>query len=125
MTESTPLYRQVHSSWIQGDRVTSQVFRPTPKDRKQLSVYDGNQVTAEQSWRHFTEELNRSSAGTLCVKAADCTSLGLQVISDPEPFPAHVLIDYSGLESKRSVENIAKRLRDISLTYGWKFKEQL
>jgi hypothetical protein len=44
MTEATLLLRQVHPSFIQHGRVTSQVFRPTLKDKRLLSVYDGDLI---------------------------------------------------------------------------------
>jgi hypothetical protein len=54
MTGATFLLRQVHPSFVQAGRVTSQAFRPTPKDRSLLSVYDGDQITPEAAWIHFT-----------------------------------------------------------------------
>ncbi len=55
MTEKTLLLRQIHPLFIQEGRVTSQAFRPTPKDQKKLSVYDGDLITAERSWVHFRD----------------------------------------------------------------------
>lgn len=52
MTHETLLHRQVHPSWIQEGRVTSQAFKPTPKDEGMLSVYDGDVSGPEESWRH-------------------------------------------------------------------------
>ena len=43
MTEGLRLlHRQVHPSWIQEGRITSQAFSPTPKDLGLLSVYLGS-----------------------------------------------------------------------------------
>jgi len=39
MTENTLLLRQVHPSFVQDGKITSQVFRPTPKDENKLSMY--------------------------------------------------------------------------------------
>ena len=47
MTGTTLLLRQIHPSFVQDGRVTSQAFRPTPKDESLLSVYDGDQITPE------------------------------------------------------------------------------
>lgn len=44
MTPESLLLRQVNPRWIREGRVTSQVFRPTPKDEKKLSVYDGAKI---------------------------------------------------------------------------------
>jgi hypothetical protein len=67
MTGTTLLLRQVHPSFVQAGRVTSQAFRPTPKDESLLSVYDGDQITAENSWSHFTSQNNCRSVGVMAV----------------------------------------------------------
>lgn len=56
MNNDTSLLRQIHSTFIisGGVSVTSQAFRPSPKDEKKLSVYDGDQFSAEESWNHYT-----------------------------------------------------------------------
>ncbi len=54
MTPDTLLLRQIHPSFVQDGRVTSQAFRPTPKDELRLSVDDGDRVGAEASWKRFT-----------------------------------------------------------------------
>jgi hypothetical protein len=97
---ATILLRQIHPSWVQQGRVTSQAFRPTPKDESKLSVYDGDQIEPEPAWRHFTATLGFQSAGVLGITVSECTDLELKVTPDPEPFPEHVLIDYSGFEQK-------------------------
>ena len=66
MTPATLLLRQVNPSWIKNGRITSQVFKPTPKDAGCLSVYDGDQITAEASWRHYTIELEMSICRRCC-----------------------------------------------------------
>ena len=53
MNSQTLLLRQIHPSFIQQGRVTSQAFRPTPKDEMKLSVYDGDQMTPEEAFEHF------------------------------------------------------------------------
>lgn len=53
MTEATLLLRQIHPTFIQYGRVTSQAFRPTPKDEDQLSVDNGDMITAEEACRAF------------------------------------------------------------------------
>jgi hypothetical protein len=67
MPENTFLYRQVHPSWVQAGRITSQVFKPTPKDENKLSAYDGDRISAEKAWIHYTRELSLSSCGVVAV----------------------------------------------------------
>ncbi|OQC41352.1 MAG: hypothetical protein BWX66_00754 [Deltaproteobacteria bacterium ADurb.Bin058] len=45
MNVHTLLLRQIHPDFIQNQRVSSQAFRPTPKDERKLSVYDGDLIT--------------------------------------------------------------------------------
>ncbi len=121
MNADTLLLRQVNPVWVQSSRVTSQVFKPTPKDQKRLSVYDGDQVTARESWRHFTEQLGYSSAGVLAVSVGECRSLGLGAKPDPEPFPAHAVIEFDNC-SNAQIEKKAKQLRSLADARGWQYR---
>ena len=118
MNGATLLLRQVHPSFIQQGRVTSQAFRPTPKDQQQLSMYDGDQIEPEPAYVHYTETLNFSSVGVLAVTVAECGELDLPVVAAPEPFPEHVLVDYSAFD-KREVESKAKLLKAKAMTRDW------
>ncbi|QDU36305.1 hypothetical protein Mal4_05900 [Maioricimonas rarisocia] len=120
MDNSTLLYRQVHPDWIQQGRVSSQVFRPTPKDEHKLSVYDGNQIDAQDAWSHYTETLGHRSAGVLAVTVQECRGQELVVSPDPEPFPEHALIDFSG-HSQSRIRKKAKALRSLADERGWQF----
>lgn len=120
MNDETLLLRQVHPSWAQNGRISSQVFRPTPKDGKRLSVYDGDQVTPEQAWRHFTEELELRSIGVVAVTVEECAARELPVIPDPRPFKAHVLIDFAGL-SDNAIRKKAKYLKTAAEARGWRY----
>jgi len=121
MNADTLLHRQVHPSWAQQDRVTSQVFRPTPKDEKRLSVYDGDQITAEAAWNHYTNDLGHVSAGVLAVTVAECVTQQLPVVPDPAPFPEHVLIDFTGL-AESEIKQKAKHLRGAAQRRGWQYR---
>ena len=67
MTPGTLLLRHVHPNWIREGRITSQVFSPTPKDKKRLSVYDGDLMTAEEAYVHYTQQLGLPSLGVMAV----------------------------------------------------------
>ncbi|MDA3939235.1 MAG: hypothetical protein PF693_07995 [Spirochaetia bacterium] len=120
MNKTTLLYRQIHPSWLQGQRVTSQAFKPTPKDKKKLSLYDGDMVSAEESWKHFTIEQGLSSIGCLAVSVEECSNQDLNIESDPLTFPAHVLVDFEK-HSGNQIEKKAKKLRHSALERGWQF----
>ena len=120
MTNDTLLLRQIHPSFVQQGRVTSQAFRPTPKDGSRLSPYDGDLIEARPAWKHYTAVLGFESAGVMAVARGECAELDLPVEPDPEPFPEHVVIDFSGL-GKSAVEKAAKKLRVRAETRGWLF----
>ena len=118
MNSGTLLFRQISPSWVQGDRVTSQAFTPTPKDEGQLSVYDGDRVTAKESWQHFTGTLGLKSAGVLAVTVAECQSQGTPTQPDPEAFLEHVLIDFRALTNSQK-KAAGKALARCANTRGW------
>ena len=101
--------------------MSSQAFKPTKKDDGKLSVYDGDQATAEHSWEHFTSVLGLSSIGVQSVTVGECNELELPAVPDPEEFPEHVAIRFTGL-SKSQVEKRAKQLREVAATRGWQFR---
>jgi len=119
--DDTLLYRQVSQSWIHNGYVTSQAFKPTRKDRGKLSVYDGDQITAEDSWRHYTTKIGYSSAGVIAVTVAECHAQELQVVPDPLSFPEHVVIDFQSF-GRRQVERKAKVLRANAEQRGWQYR---
>jgi len=121
MDDQTQLLRQVHPSFVQDGKITSQVFRPTPKDDKKLSSYDGDMITPEASFAHFTARADCRSAGVVSITTADCQKLGLPALSDPDEFPEHVLVDFSEFE-KKEIEKKAKILRANAETRDWLYK---
>lgn len=57
MNDSTVLYRQICKAHIQNGRITSLAFKPMPKDNFLLSVYDGDKISAKDSFDHFKKIL--------------------------------------------------------------------
>ncbi|OGS94606.1 MAG: hypothetical protein A3H31_12820 [Gallionellales bacterium RIFCSPLOWO2_02_FULL_57_47] len=121
MNEQTLLLRQIHPSFVQAGRPTSQAFRPTPKDENKLSVYDGDKITPEAAWHHFTANPDCSSAGVMAVTKGQCVDLSLGVIADGEIFPEHVSIDYSAF-AKSEIEKKAKVLKGYAQARGWLYQ---
>jgi hypothetical protein len=121
VNEGSLLHRQVHPSWIQNGIPSSQVFRPTPKDEGKLSVYDGDLISAESAWVHWTKVLRFTSAGTMSVSASECQELGLAVFPDPAEFPEHAVIDFRGL-TRVETEAKAKMLARHARERGWSYR---
>ena len=115
------LLRQVNPNWIRNGRVTSQLFQPTPKDQKKLSVYDGRRITAEDSYLHYTEKLGFASVGVMAVTVSECEQRDLTVSPDPKPcFPEHTIIDFSR-HSNSATKTKAKDLTAAARVRGWQY----
>lgn len=120
MTPDTLLLRQVHPNFVQEGRVTSQAFRPTPKDEHRLSVDNGDRIQAKASWARFTSSPSCSSVGVMAVSQAECTAQALPVNEDGNPYPEHCSIDFSAFE-KKEIERKAKVLSRQAQARGWLF----
>lgn len=125
VNEDTCLWRQVHPCFVRENQITSQVFTPTPKDEGRLSVYDGEQIDAEQSWKHYTtptdDRPGYPSIGVVAVTVGECEAQGTVVAPDPETFPEHVLVDFTSLVNARR-KSVAKELSKIARERGWKYR---
>lgn len=122
MTPDTLLLRQIHPSFVHDGRVTSQAFRPTPKDECHLSVDNGDRVGAEAAWRRFTGDAACQSAGVQAVSQAECEAQSLTVIEDGKPHSEHCSIDFTAIERK-DIERKAKLLREQAAKRGWLYRE--
>ena len=123
ITSETMLLRQIHPSFMQNNYVTSQAFRPTPKDERQLSVYNGDVIEPQDAFEHYTQQLGNKSVGVLGILVAECQELSLPVKEDPEPFPEHAIIDFSE-STVREVKTKAKKLRHWALERGWLYRDE-
>jgi hypothetical protein len=121
VTDETMLHRQVNPSWIQNGRVTSQAFKPTPKDEGLLSVYDGDLITAEKAWTHFTTALNFASVGSYGLTVHECGQNDLPVEPKPDQFPEHAVINFTAF-SGNQIEKKAKKLKACAETRGWLYQ---
>jgi hypothetical protein len=123
VTEDSLLHRHVHPSFHQQGRVTSQAFKPTPKDEKQLSAYNGDMISAEDSWNHYTQQLGFESAGAMAVTVAECSSIELPTMADGKPFPSHASIDFRAC-SNSQIEKKAKKLQTFATARGWRYQPE-
>ncbi len=117
------LHRQVNPSWVQEGRVSSQAFNPTPKDSGLLSVYDDALMTPEASFHHYTTTLGFKAVGTVSVSEDEVGGVGLSWRPDPEPFPAHAVIDYTTLGSASKVKAKAQALAERARARGWTYEQ--
>lgn len=118
MNDQTFLLRQVHPDFFPGGEVSSQAFFPFPKDDGKLSGYDGDQITPEASYQHYTVSLGLKSVGVWAVSGSEVASVGLAHRPDPvDGNPAHAVIDFGALAEKEC-RKLAKRLKKLAADRG-------
>ena len=118
MKADSLLLRQVHPNFFPDEQLSSQAFFPFPKDQGKLSVYDGDIVTAEQSFLHYTKDLQCNSIGVWGITNIEVVTIGLTSRSDSLPLsPAHALVDFGTLSDKEC-RKFAKKLKAFALLRG-------
>lgn len=130
MQKDTLLLRQVHPSFIQADKIssqvfsiTSQVFKPTPKDNNKLSVYNGEKYSPQESHTHFTNiDKSYKSHGVVAVSVEECNNEVLNCEENNIPFDGHSFIDFEPL-SINQIEKKAKKLKNYAMSRGWLYKQ--
>jgi hypothetical protein len=120
MTGDTLLLRQINPNFLQQGQVTSQAFKPSPKDKDLLSAYDGDMISAEKAWEHFTGTLRFPSVGVMAVSVAECNLCELSARPNPDLFPEHAVIDFTGF-TRNQIEKKAKQLKAAAVTRGWRY----
>lgn len=115
------LLRQVHSSFVKDNQITSQAFRPTPKDKHLLSFDDGNRINAERAWQRHNNLPNCTSIGVAALHITECEEQDLDIIYDGKPYPEHVSLSFQN-HNPKAQRRIAKKLRDKAVKRGWLFQ---
>jgi len=115
MNDQTLLLCQVHPQFFHDGVLSSQAFFPFPKDDGKLSVYDGDQITAEDSFQHYTKTQGFKSVGVWAVKGNEVVSVELAYRPDPvDGNPAHAVVDFCA-HAKKEYRKLAKRLREMAI----------
>ena len=118
MNPETTLLRQAHPNFVDAGQLTSQAFMPFPKDEGKPSVYDSDQISAADSYKHYTEVLKNASDSVWGVTCAEVTVAGLTSESAPlENFPSHALIDFT-THPEKSFRKLAKKLKVSAIARG-------
>ncbi|MCE1226498.1 MAG: hypothetical protein LWW87_08445 [Geobacteraceae bacterium] len=118
MNPQTSLLRQIHPSFIQEGRVTSQAFRPTPKDTGKLSLYHGDLISPENAWIHFVSQEGCNSVGVMANLKSEYDSLSVCLEHDGIQFTEHVSADFSPF-TKSDIEKKSKILSRAAQARGW------
>ena len=121
MTGATLLLRQIHPHLVQDGFASSAAFRPNDSDKGLMSVYDGDLITAEASWTHYTNISKLKSFGATALAVDECVTEGLPARSDPVPFPQHAVVDFTGVDEKHW-RTKSKKLQAKALARGWMYQ---
>lgn len=118
------LWRNAHPTFLDGERLSSQVFTPTAQHDWKLSLARSSKVSASDHFVEYTEKLNLDSIGVWSVSVAEVNLEGLTGVYDaesdaaPDPCPAgHTSVDFSNA-SRSQVGKIGRRLRDKAVERG-------
>ena len=115
MNGDTILLRQVVPSWIIEGRLSSQAFRPFSGDM--LSTYDGDMMSPEETYRHYTEELGNESAGVYGITCDETEEQGLEIVEDRTPYKEHVSVSFQGISSNGR-RSKSRRLASYAMNRG-------
>ena len=87
-----------------------------------MSAYDGDQITAEASWRRYVRDPAKSPpSGVLSITVAECSKQKLTVRPDPATFLEHVLVDFREFGNNQTKKK-SERLRDAAADRGWQYQ---
>ena len=78
-------------------------------------------MTAQEAYRHYTQQLRLTSAGVMALTVAECRQQELPVTPDPKPFPEHVVIDFSDY-SNTDIKTKAKYSTGAAMLRGWQYR---
>lgn len=112
------LLRQVHPNFVQGERLTSQIFEATAKDEGLLSVHRSSKTTAQEAFERFLAR-HFKSCGVVAVTVAEVVDAGVVAHDDPQgDDPAHAVINFNG-----KTEGEARRARKkLVLAARWRHR---
>lgn len=112
--ETEILFRQIHPSWVHGQRITSQAFRPTKKDEGRLSVDRSAKTTCADSYSNHLA-LGLRTIAVYGVTVGEVIASNCAVMDDPQPDKgAHAFVEFDGL-SKSQTDAVAGRLKDFAV----------
>lgn len=117
------LFRQIHPSFLDNGKPSSQPFAPTQKDEAKLSVDRSALTDAAESFALFTGTGHQSAAvygltvGEFVTEALPCLSDPLAAEGLEPANPAHAYADYSGHNPNQQKVK-AKRLKQKALARG-------
>lgn len=125
MKETNLLLRQIHPNFVDDElKPTSQAFKPLKRTTPAISVYDGEAITPEAAWQHFTRTEKLKSIGVMGLTQDHCLHLGLSVQPSPTPTsPHHMEVGFANL-SRKDQEKAAYELKAAAIQRGWLYQPE-
>ena len=128
MTEHTLLFRQINPSYVRRNplentiEVRLEAFMPRINtNQSNISVDDGDRISAETAWGDFVKKPYCKSMGVLGVSVLECKNLQLSPRDAPtKGHETHVEI-YFPSEKKDEWKIFAAGLRDLAVRHDWFF----
>jgi hypothetical protein len=94
---------------------------PSSGDGGKLSVYDGDQINAADSYLHYTEVSKNLAHSVWGVTCGEATMETVPASPAPLPgFPSHATMDFTG-KSEKACRRVAKRLKILATARGCLF----
>ena len=104
--------RQCHPSFYQEGEPTSQIFAAFPRDKGELSGTRDSKVTAEESYREYTQVMGLQSVGVWGISVGEAEDAGSRVVDDSQkPTKQRVPQGHVYLDMKHMTRIELKRLR--------------
>lgn len=129
LDEDEMLWRQIHPSWRDGDKIAKLAFQPGSGDDGQLSVSRASKISARDSHAEYVDDFGNRSSGVLAVTVAEVDDAGLRVVDDsgsvnaPKPCPTgHAYVDFRTGLSRSAVSRVSACLRDSAFARGWRYR---
>ena len=119
------VWRNVNPGFIDNGVISSQAFRPTPKDDSKLSGARQAKVAADKHFHEFTSDLGLASAGVWAVSVAEANAEGVRCVYDaesatrpPAPCPTgHTYFDFQ-THGTSARKRISRKLTDNATARG-------
>lgn len=110
MNSTTTLLRQIHPNFIPNGQLTSPAFMPFPKDNGKPSFYDGDQISAADSYKHYTDVIGMKSDSVWGGTGLEVSKVELTYAPDPQDnFLAHAIVNFTS-HPERDFRKLAKKL---------------
>lgn len=86
-----------------------------------LSAYNGDMLSPDAAYEHYTHVLGNESCGVMAVSVRECVQSSLSIIEDGIPYLEHITIDFSGLTAS-DIKRRSQELRGFANGRGWQYR---